>query len=311
MATLHYYIVYPFIYLISLLPFRMLYILSDGLYPIVYYIIRYRRKIVRSNLVSSFPDKELSEIKTIERKFYHWFCDYVFETFKLLTVSNETMKKRNTYHGLEQLEQCYDKGQDCATMCGHYCNWEWHSAINLGYERYEDTAVVGLIYHRLRNAAMDRIFKKLRGTHKGTPVKKRYILRRIMEYKKADQRNMFGYISDQAPKWDNIHLWLPFLNHPETPVFTGGERIMRKMNNAVYYLDIRRPRRGYYETNVVLIAQNAKEMAEGEITRRFFQMLEESVKREPQFYLWTHNRWKRSKAEWERRNLEKKMTESR
>ena len=305
MKQLHYYLVYGTVYLISLLPFWMLYGISSCLYPIVYYIIRYRRKIVRSNLTSSFPEKDLKEIKRIERKFYQWFCDYIFETFKLLTISHEKLKKRNIYHGLEQLEERYDQGQDCATILGHYCNWEWHSAINLGYSRYEDTAIVGLIYHQLRSEAVDKVFFKIRSSHKGTPVNKNLILRHIVNYKKENQRNMFGYISDQAPKWDNIHLWLPFLNHPETPVFTGGERIMRKMNNAVYYLDMRRVRRGYYETNVVLITENAKDMPENAISQRFFEMLEESIRREPQYYLWTHNRWKRTKEEWERRMAQK------
>ena len=112
--------------------------------------------------------------------------------------------------------------------------------------------------------------------------------------------NIFGYISDQVPQWRNIHLWLPFLNH-DTPVFTGGEKIMRKMNNAVYYAELTRPRRGYYSLTYRLITKDPKSLPEFEITRRFFKMLEETIRREPAYYLWTHNRWKRTHEEFNRR----------
>ena len=112
--------------------------------------------------------------------------------------------------------------------------------------------------------------------------------------------SIFGYISDQDPKWQNIHLWLPFLHH-DTPVFTGAERIMRKMNNAIFYVDMSRPRRGYYTMTYRLITKEPQKLAEHEVTRRFFAMLEETIRREPAYWLWTHNRWKRSHEEFDRR----------
>ena len=112
--------------------------------------------------------------------------------------------------------------------------------------------------------------------------------------------SIFGYISDQDPKWQNIHLWLPFLHH-DTPVFTGAERIMRKMNNAIFYVDMSRPCRGYYTMTYRLITKEPQKLAEHEVTRRFFAMLEETIRREPAYWLWTHNRWKRSHEEFDRR----------
>ena len=129
---------------------------------------------------------------------------------------------------------------------------------------------------------------------------KNEILRYLVQYRKEGVRSLFGYISDQSPRWQNIHLWLPFLNH-ETPVFTGAERIMRKMNNAVYYVEMNRPKRGYYVCEFRLITKDPNSMAEHEITRKFFEMLEQSIKNQPHFYLWTHKRWKRTKEEFDSR----------
>ena len=298
-----YYIIYGLVYLLSILPFWVLYGLADFLFIIIYYVARYRRKIVRKNLCNSFPEKSEKEIKSIERKFYRWFCDYLFETFKLLSISDKNLLKHIDFVGLEGLEDAFDRGQDCATIRGHYCNWEWLSATGLGYKRHPE-AITGLIYHRLRSKAMDRLFLKLRNAHKGFCVKKAYTLRTVVRLKKENKRNMFGYISDQTPKWDNIHLWLDFLNQ-DTPVFTGGERIMRMMDNAVFYVDMRRTKRGHYVANFIPITLHAKQTDEFFIVRQFFSMLEQSIRREPQFYLWTHNRWKRTWEEYEMRMKQK------
>ena len=298
-----YYIIYGLVYLLSILPFWVLYGLADFLFIIIYYVARYRRKIARKNLCNSFPEKSEKEIKSIERKFYRWFCDYLFETFKLLSISDKNLLKHIDFVGLERLEDAFDRGQDCATILGHYCNWEWLSATGLGYKRHPE-AITGLIYHRLRSKAMDRLFLKLRNAHKGFCVKKAYTLRTVVRLKKENKRNMFGYISDQTPKWDNIHLWLDFLNQ-DTPVFTGGERIMRMMDNAVFYVDMRRTKRGHYVANFIPITLHAKQTDEFFIVRQFFSMLEQSIRREPQFYLWTHNRWKRTREEYEMRMKQK------
>lgn len=284
----------------SRLPFRLLYILSDIAFPIIYYVVRYRRRIVRQNLTTSFPDKSLKEIKRIERGFYHFLCDYFNETIKLLSISPEKMLRHIEFRGVEQLEQCFDRGQTCAAILGHYGNWEWLSATGLAFHRHTD-AVMGLIYHPLYSKVFDRLFIRIRQSMGGVCVPKKDILRRLVEYKQNGRMSLFGYIADQAPKWGNIHLWLDFLNH-DTPVFTGAERIMRKMNNAVFYVDMQRPRRGYYVCTFRLITERPQEMEEFEITRRFFRMLEQSIKENPQTYLWTHKRWKRTHEEYEKRN---------
>ena len=291
--------IYCLFYAISLLPFRLLYVLADIECFMLYHVIRYRRGVVRRNLVTSFPDKSEQEIVQIEKRFYHWFCDYFFEAVKLLSISDAELCRRFTIINSEEVEQCFKEGQDVAAILGHYCNWEWLSCVGMNLPLERET---GLIYHPLRNKAFDYLFRKLRLHEKHSRViPKQDILRYVLSRKKEGIRNICSYISDQGPKWKNIHLWLPFLNHEHTPVFTGGERIMRKMNNAVFYVEMSRPKRGYYTATYKLITRTPNALEPDGITRRFFQMLEQTIRREPAYYLWSHNRWKRTKEEFDRR----------
>ena len=294
---LTYYLLKGFVYALSLLPFCVLYALADVVFVLLYYLIRYRRRVVRSNLVSSFPDMPMKEVKRVERRFYRWLCDYFVEAFKLLGISDEQLLRHIEFRGAEEMERVFAEGRNCAAILGHYCNWEWLTATGLAFKKTPD-AVVGLIYHALRSDAADWLFIDIRSAHGGTCVNKRHVLRRLMELKREGRRSLFGYISDQTPKWENIHLWLDFLGH-DTPVFTGGERIMHKMDDAVFYAEMERPRRGQYVCTFRLVSDHAAQEEEHAITRRFFQMLEATIRREPAYYLWTHNRWKRTHAEYD------------
>ncbi len=288
-----YKVVYFLFYLISLLPYRALYVLSDFFYLIIYYVARYRRTVVRRNITTSFPEKTAREHLDIERRFYHWLCDYFVETIKLITVSRQELLRHIEFRNAGQIEQYFDKGQSCAAILGHYCNWELLSATGLAFERHNE-AVCGLIYHPLRSQVFDRLFIKIRQSMGGLCIPKRDILRYLVSFRSQGLMNLFGYIADQTPKYSNIHLWLPFLNH-DTPVFTGAERLMRKMNNAVFYVDMERPRRGKYICTFRLMTDNPAAEPEYAITRRFFEMLEETIRRDPPCYLWSHNRWKRKR----------------
>lgn len=297
MKKITYGLVFSVAYGISLLPFGVLYLLSDLLYIIVYNIVGYRRDVVMKNLKMAFPEKSEQEREQIRKQFYHWFCDYIVETIKLLTISNEKLLQHIEFRGADQLEKVFDEERNCAAILGHYCNWEWLSASGLSFQRYPE-AVAGLIYHPLNSDAFDRLFIDLRSAHGGVCVPKKDILRYLVNYKREDRRSLFGYIADQAPWWTNIHLWVDFLGI-ETPVFTGGERIMRKMNDAVFYVDMERPKRGKYICTFQLIVPEAAKTEEFDITKLFFQRLEQSIRRQPAFYLWTHDRWKRTHAEFD------------
>ena len=293
-----YNIIYGIFYLVSKLPYRALYVISDIANLVLYHIVRYRRDIVRRNITSAFPEKSLEDCISIERGFYKWFCDYFVETVKLMSVSRQELLSRIEFRGIDKIEECFDRGQTCAGILGHYGNWELLSATGLVIKKHPE-AVIGLIYHPLRSQLFDRLFINMRQSMGGVCVPKKDILRYLVSFRSQNLMNLFGYIADQAPRSRNLHLWLPFLNH-DTPVFTGAERIMRKMNNAVFYIDVERPERGKYIYTFKLMTDKPGEMPEFEITKKFFVMLEQTIRREPRFYLWSHNRWKRTREEFDK-----------
>lgn len=284
-------------YLLSLLPMQIHYVISDGLYLILYRVIGYRREVVRRNLTTSFPEKIEAELRTIERDFYRWFCDYIVESMKLLTISNRNIKKRMVFKGVERLEQCFEEGQSIGLYLGHYCNWEWITSLPL---TLSDKAQCAQIYHPIENKGVDLLFLRLRQRMGSICIPMADTLRKILEFKQAGQLFIIGYISDQKPNWSNIHHWVDFLHH-DTPVLTGAERIIRKFNHAVFYADIHRVRRGYYEVEFKPMTKEPQQLEEYQLTDMYYQMLEENIRKAPAYWLWSHNRWSRTREEFDRR----------
>lgn len=292
-----YYIVLAVWYVFSLLPLRVHYVISDLLFWLLYAVIGYRRKVVYSNISASFPEKSEEELRKIERGFYHFFCDYMVESVKLMTITPENLKKRMVFKGTEIVDEIVESGQSCALYLGHLCNWEWVSSLPLWLS---PKVHCGQIYHPLENKDFDRLFLRSRQRMGAECIAMADTLRKILEYRKAGQPIIVGYISDQVPFWTSIHHWVNFLNH-DTPVLTGTERIVRKVNHAVLFLDIHRVRRGYYEAEIKLITREPQKMGEYEITDTYFKMLEQSIRKAPEFWLWSHNRWKRTREEFDER----------
>ena len=288
-----YYLVYGVLWLFSLLPMWVHYVIADGIYLIVYRLVGYRKKLVRKNLTDSFPEKTAEELQTIEKGFYHWFCDYLVETIKMMTIGEKNLKRRMAFKGTKEADEILESGQSIALYLGHYCNWEWVTSMPLWIT---PKAHCGQIYHVLENAAFDKLFLKLRERWGAESIPMAETLRRVATYRKQGQPIMIGYISDQVPFWNNIHHWLNFLNH-DTPVLTGTERLARGAGHAIFYLDMHRVRRGYYEATLKLITRDPKQTKDYELTDAYFRMLEESIRRDPVCYLWTHNRWKRTHEE--------------
>ena len=299
-----YYVVNGFWYILSWLPLCVLYVISDFIFYLLYYFIRYRRKVVRKNLVNSFPEKSLREIIAIEKGFYAWFCDYVVETIRLRSMSQEELQKRMVFEGLEPIFEEMEKNNQtfCFAYLGHYCNWEWVSTLPLWTK---DKLKCAQIYHPLENKAFNTLFVNLRGRFGSENIAMSETLRRIIQLKNEKQKTIIGFIADQTPMWNSIHLWLDFLNQ-ETPVFTGTERIAKQVNACVYYIDITRPRRGYYHAIFKSIVDETKMPVASEfpITEIYMHLLEETINRAPAYWLWSHNRWKRKRDAAERRMVE-------
>ena len=292
-----YYIVYIIWYGFSLLPLRVFYVISDMLFWILYIIIGYRRKVVWQNLKTSFPEKSEERLRKIERGFYHFFCDYLVESVKLMTISKKNLKKRLVFKGTEVVNEIVESGQSCAVYLGHYCNWEWITSLPLWVT---PKAQCGQIYHPIENNDFDWLFLRLRQRFGAVCIPMQDTLRKIIEFRKDRQPVVIGYISDQKPHWVNIHHWVDFLHH-DTPVLTGTERIARRMNHAVFYLDVRRIRRGYYEAEFKLITREPQTMKEFELSDIYYQHLEQSILQAPEFWLWSHKRWSRTREEFNER----------
>ena len=298
-ANVAYHMAFGVCRLLALLPLRLLYVLSDGLYLLVYYCVRYRRGVVRDNLVKSFPVKTAGEIAAIECAFYRFFCDYFVETLKLASMPKGEMKRRMVFHGVEKVERTV-REEGCGFIflyLGHYCNWEW--VASLPYH-LSPSIHCAQIYHPLYDKAADRLFLKLRGQFGGECIPMKQTLRRVIELKREGRPAMIGFISDQLPKWNSMHFFVPFL-HRETAVFTGAEQIGRQVGAAYFFADINRPRRGYYECTFRRMEVPEGTSGEYAMTALFMEMLEQKILHAPQYWLWTHKRWKRTKEEWLRR----------
>ena len=297
MNKILYYIVYAVWWLLSLLPMWLHYGLGSFLYIIIYKIAGYRVKVVRQNLRNSFPEKTEKELRSVERRFYHSLCDYFVETVKMMTMSEKQMRRRLEFKGTEAVNECVDEGQSCAEFLGHTFNWEWITSLPLWVS---DKAQCGQLYHALENKNFDRLFLSIRQRWGAECIPVADILRKTVEYRRKNQPTVLGYISDQVPHWNNIHHWCQFMNQ-DTPVMTGTERIAKKNRQALFYLDVRRLRRGYYEAEFRLITRNPEELAEFEATDIYYRMLEDTIRRQPELWLWSHKRWKRTREEFNRR----------
>ncbi len=294
MKNLTYYLSFALWFIISLLPLWVLYRLSDGLYYLVYHVVRYRRRVVYANLRSSFPEKSEAEIERIAKDFYSFFCDYIVETLKLFSIGEKNMRKRMKFEGLDQVKKDFANGRSVSLYLGHYCNWEWVSSLGIHLDEQ-----CGQIYHPLENATIDRLFLYMRGRFKAQSIKMDDTFLTILKWKKEGRKNIVGYIADQVPGYNNIHYWADFLHH-DTPVFTGGERISKIMDTTVYYLDVERPRRGYYVARFIKIADSLNEHPVFFATEQYFRLLEKNIQRAPQYWLWSHKRWKRTREEFNR-----------
>jgi KDO2-lipid IV(A) lauroyltransferase len=291
--TIAYYLVYSWMYLHALLPFGVLYVLSDIFYFFAYYIVGYRLKIVRKNLKNAFPDKSKAELLKLEKEFYRNFCDYFVETIKLLHISDKEMRQRMIYKNIDIINEMLEKGNSCLVCLGHYCNWEWVPSITMMFGK---NIQIAQIYKHLRNEVFDRIFLKIRSRFGSLSIAKEDTYRAIIRMKREGKQTVIGFIADQTPSYSNINYWTTFLNQ-ETPVFTGVERIARQTGFGVVYLDMTKTARGRYVGECILITNDPKAELEHAITERYVHVFEETILRHPACWLWSHNRWKYKKED--------------
>ncbi len=301
--NMQYRILYSVVWLLSKLPLWVLYVISDALFFLVYYVVRYRRIIVRRNLTTAFPEKDSREIRRTEKKFYHFFSDYIVETIKLCTMTEKEMRRRIQFEGVEELVSTLKNAKkDFAFIyVAHYGNWEWVASLSKFVLDIDPSIATGQIYHPLRNPAFDRLFLHIRSRYGAVNIPMKETLRYVVRNSRSHTPTIIGFIADQAPKWNSIHHWVDFLNH-NTPVFTGTEQIARKVDAALFYLHLERPRRGRYRCVISKITDDVRSCPENEPTDTYFRLLSETIKARPEIWLWSHDRWKRTYEEYLKRN---------
>lgn len=279
---------YSLLYLITLLPLRVLYMVSDMLFPVVYYLLRYRRKVVRENLTRSFPEKSAKEIVKIERKFYHYFCDLFIEAMYRINMTKEELSKRMTCENMELIHQVYAENKSVLLMSAHYGNWEWESVLSL-YLPAESPLYA--TYKQLKNAEFDALSYRLRNKYGGGVIEMRDLFRTMLHFRSEGKKAVFGMIGDQRPPRDSIRFSMMFMNQA-TPVVVGAEVLARKFNYPVLYLNVTRPKRGYYHCKVEMLSENPQAEAEFAVSEKYMRRLEEDINQYPELWLWTHKRWK-------------------
>ena len=289
MQLLIYLLFYPILWLISILPFRLLYLFSDGVYLLVYYIIGYRKKTVRNNLTIALPHLSDKERLVIEKKFYRHMCDMFLEMIKTISISQSEIEKRYKFTNLEVYLDLEKKKKSIALLCAHYASYEWAVSMNfhinfIGYG----------IYKKISNEYFDKLVKDIRSKFKAVLITTKETAKTIQENAISGKLGVFGFASDQTPRWsDNLH-WHHFMG-VETPIHFGAEVLAKKYDMNVIFLKTKKLKRGYYEASFEVLSEDVQSVPNYKISEYFMNLVEQQIYEQPQYYLWTHKRWKHKK----------------
>ncbi|MFI3239206.1 MAG: lysophospholipid acyltransferase family protein [Bacteroidales bacterium] len=286
------------LHLVALLPFRVLFIVSDIIYFLLYYVIRYRVKVVSQHIKDSFPEHNTVERTKIVKGFYKHLTDYFLETIKLIHISDDQMRKRMIFEGAELIDNSLKRNRSVVAYAAHYGNWEYLTSISLWLESSNnDKVTISQIYRPLSNKWFDAYMLKLRVRFNTVCFSKKSTFRHLFKIKREGGAFLTGFISDQRPSGTDTKHIVKFLNH-DTSFITGSETIARKLDTDVVYLDVEKVSRGKYKTTIrpIYIAGVTIESKDSiAITDCYAAMLEQTINRNPSLWLWSHKRWKKNK----------------
>ncbi len=291
MQLIVYTLVYPVLWFISKLPWRLFYAFSTFIFFLTYYIFGYRRKTVTENLTLVFPEKPDIEIKEIRKGFYKHMCDMFLEMIKSISISNNEMKKRFKITNLDKIQELEAKGENIMVFMAHYASYEWSNVVDI----QTNFQAVG-IYKKIGNKYFDRLVRRIRARFGSRVVTTKNAMKEITEdQEKNDGLYMYGLVSDQSPKIYNAMYWTDFMGI-KVPTFLGAEVLAKRSGMNVYYLKVEKLKRGYYEAEFVPITENSKNCQDYFIVKKYLSILEEQIRNKPEFYLWSHKRWKHRNA---------------
>ena len=277
---------FPFLWIISILPFRIFYWLSDCIYVLVYYIVGYRKKTVRENLALALPHLSDKERQKKKKKSYHHLCDMFLEMVKTMTISSEEMNKRFKITNLEVIKEYEKKGKSIMLIASHYASWEWLITLN------QKISFLGVaVYKKLANKHFDKLVRDIRSKYNTELVPTSKTIPLIANNQKNNIQCVYGLASDQSPKADRIFHWESFMG-VEVPVHTGPEMLAKKYDMTVVFAKVKKVKRGYYELTIIPLSDNPKSIPDFGITHIYIKEVEKQILEAPEYYFWTHKRWK-------------------
>jgi KDO2-lipid IV(A) lauroyltransferase len=286
MQLLIYLIAYPILLLVSVLPFRILYIISDIVYFFVYRVFGYRKKVVRENLALALPHLSENERLIVEKKSYMHLCDMFLEMIKTISISKKEMDRRFFFKNLDVYNSLEKDGKSIALLCSHYASYEWVVSMNskISYKGYG-------IYKKINNKYFDSLARKIRSKFDAEliPINK---TAEVIAYNYSNNiKSLYGFVSDQSPQLRSKNYWHNFMGI-EVPVYVGVELLSKKFDMNVVFLKVSKVNRGFYEAELEVLSTNIKEVPDFEIMDDFLQKVELQILESPEYYLWTHRRWK-------------------
>ena len=280
-------LVYPLIWFLSKLPFRVLYVISDLVFFILYYIVGYRKDVVRFNLKTAFPEMDTATLKATQKRFYHHFCDLFIEVIKTLSISEQTLRDRYLFTNIEVLQKYIDKGQPVLVTMGHYASYEWIFALAT---IIKDPGFA--IYKKIKNPYFDKMIRDIRSKWNSTLVPNKVAREKIKEVLQTHEGfTMFGFIMDQSPSNPKRKHFSNFLG-VSTPFFTGVEKLSKQYDLPVLFLGTTRVKRGYYSSTFSVLADSPKQHPDFAITDAYASILTKLIHQDPSYYFWTHKRFK-------------------
>ncbi|HLP63623.1 lipid A biosynthesis acyltransferase [Flavobacterium sp.] len=291
MQFLFFLLLYPIFWFISILPFRLLYILSDGIYLLIYYVLGYRKKTVRNNLALALPHLSDKERLVIEKKSFQHLCDMFLEMIKTMSISKKEIEKRFVLTNMDLYYEEEKKGKSIALMCAHYASYEWVISMN-HYISFNGYA----IYKRIKNKHFDKLVKDIRSKFKAYLITTKETKNVIETNVKKGILGIYGFASDQTPRPTENMYWYRFMGI-ETPIHIGAELLAKRYNMNVIYLKVKKVKRGYYEGTFEVLTNDVQSIPDFKLSEQFMDKVEQQILEAPEFYLWTHKRWKHKRKD--------------
>lgn len=290
MSFLGYALAYALLWTVSRFPKGIQFLISDFFYLIIYRILNYRKEVVRNNLKNAFPEKDASQITAIEKRFYRHFADGFLEWIYPLNRDAKTMDRYYRFKNPEVLNDLFNRGISVAGVLGHYGNWEWLSLLPVHVHHK-----IWAIHKPLKNKHFNGLINGLRSKYGVNMVSTNDSFRLLRREKDSGEVTLTYFLADQSPQKSKIKYWTKFLNQ-DTPIFLGAEQIAKKLDMAVVFFDIRKIKRWHYEIEFTVLAEKPKEYPPMAITEMHVRALEDRIKKEPEWWLWSHRRWKHKRT---------------